>query len=96
MDGYFPRGRNTAIRDKYLHLINSRRRVEGEYYKVYQRPVFVLLRLKQNLVAEEKKVFHLQPSLPVDAERSARSGERVASREIVSGQLYLPDGNQKI
>lgn len=22
--------------------------------------------------------------------------ERVASREIVSGQLYLPDGNQKI
>lgn len=32
--------------------------------------------------------------------RSARSGERekerVASREIVSGQLYLPDGNEKI
>lgn len=85
MDGYFPRGRNTAIRDKYLHLINSRRRVEGEYYKVYQRPVFVLLRLKQNLVAEEKKVFHLQPSLPVDAERSARSGER----ESRVGKLFL-------
>lgn len=66
--------------------------MEGEYYKVYQRSVFLLLRLKENLVAESFSPATLFAG-PREVERER---ERVASREIVSGQLYLPDGNEKI
>lgn len=85
MDGYFPRGRNTAIRDKYLHLINSKRRVGGEYYKVHQRSCVRSSTVETKLGRGGKESF--SPAT-LFASRQ-RSGPREVERDSRVGKLFL-------
>lgn len=55
--------------------------MEGEYYKVYQRSVFLLLRLKENLVAESFS--------PATLFAGPREVERERKRESRVGKLFL-------